>query len=250
MSAWFRRVPALHLRWRDERPLAAVPRAVQLALCGALAAQIAWQAVHAPAAPRAQDLPAPPPAGAVRVLALDEPAAAARASMLWLQAFDNQPGVSVPFRELDYERLAAWLDLILELDPRFDYPLLAASRVYAEVPVPDKQRRMTELVHRHFLQDPDRRWRWQAHIVYVARHRIGDGALGLRYAEALARHTTPGRVPGWARQMRIFVLADMGEVQAAMVLLGALIESGEVTDAAELRFLRQRLEDLRAAAGR
>ena len=49
----------------------------------------------------------------------------------------------------------------------------------------------------------------------------------------------------WARQMRIFILEDMGESQAAAVLLGGLLESGEVTDAAEIRFLTQRLEALK-----
>jgi hypothetical protein len=37
----------------------------------------------------------------------------------------------------------------------------------------------------------------------------------------------------------------MGESRAAAVLLGGLLESGEVTDPAEIRFLTERLEQLK-----
>ena len=47
--------------------------------------------------------------------------------------------------------------------------------------------------------------------------------------------------------MRIFLLEDLGEAEAAAVLLGGLLESGEVTDPKELHFLTQKLEELRAA---
>ena len=47
--------------------------------------------------------------------------------------------------------------------------------------------------------------------------------------------------------MRIFLLEDMGELEAATVLLGGLLASGEVTDPAEVRFLSQRLAQLKSA---
>ena len=47
------------------------------------------------------------------------------------------------------------------------------------------------------------------------------------------------------RQMRIFILEAIGECEAAAVLLGGLLESGEVTDPTEIRFLTQRLEALK-----
>jgi hypothetical protein len=45
--------------------------------------------------------------------------------------------------------------------------------------------------------------------------------------------------------MRIFILEDIGESQAAAVLLGGLLESGEVTDPAEIHFLTERLRHLK-----
>lgn len=169
--------------------------------------------------------------------------------MLWLQSFDYQPGISIPLRELDYARLVDWLRAILTLDPSSHYPLLAASRLYAEVPDPERQRRVLRFVYESFLEAPNDRWQWLAHAVFVARHRLRDLDLALAYARALAERTDPARVPGWARQMRIFVLEERGELEAAKVLLGGLIDSGEVKDEAELRFLHRRLDQIERRLG-
>jgi hypothetical protein len=179
------------------------------------------------------------------VAALGEEPVLARVLMLWLQAFDNQPGVSIPFRDLDYHRVAGWLDRILDLDPRSAYPMLAAARLYGEVRgAPDKQRVMLEFVHRRFLEDPDRRWPWLAHAALLAKHRLGDLPLALAYAEALVEHATGPDVPFWVHDMRFLVLEDMGELEAARVVIGGLLESGRIQDPRELWFLRYKLREL------
>ena len=53
--------------------------------------------------------------------------------------------------------------------------------------------------------------------------------------------------PSWARQMQIFILEDIGELESAKIMLGGLLATGQVTDEHELRFLTQRLEALKAA---
>jgi hypothetical protein len=173
--------------------------------------------------------------------------------MLWLQAFDNQPGVSVPFAELDYGRVERWLERILALDPSGQYPLLAASRLYGEVAAPERQRRMFELVYREFLRDPDRRWPWLAHAAIMAQHRLRDLPLALRYAGAITDRATGPGVPAWARDMTVLVLERMGELDAARFLIGGLLDSGRVRDPHEIRFLDQKLRELegspRAAQG-
>ena len=228
-----------------ERGMMAVPRGVIALLAAALAAQIAWQASRPAPLARAEALPLPYPATTARTASGHEVIVAAQLSALYLQAFDNQPGSSVPFAALDYGRVERWLDLMLELDPHTQYPLMMASQLYAQAPVTEKQRAMLDFVHRRFLEQPERRWRWLAHAVIVARHRLHDLPRALRYAEDIARHARGA--PGWARQMRIFILEDIGEREAATVLLGGLLASGEVTDPQEIRFLTERLETLRAA---
>lgn len=231
------------------RPLTAVPAVLWWLLAAALAAQLAWHVARPGPQAQARDLPPPPAVAAARVMVLGEEALASRLVMLWLQAFDNQPGVSIPFRHLDYERVVAWLALALELDPDNDYPLLAASRLYAEVPDATRQRRMLEFVYHAFLRDPDGRWRWLAHATLLAKHRLGDLPLALRYARALTEHATGPGVPFWARDMTVAVLEDMGELEAARALVGGLLESGTIHDPRELSFLERKLEALAADEG-
>jgi len=236
---------------RDERPIFAVPILTIVVLLAALTAQIALYASQSPPAARAAPLPSPPSAALLNALAFGEPIATAKLTMLWLQSFDNQPGISLPFAALDYTKLAGWLEAILALDPDAAYPLLAASRIYAEVPEAERQRAMLDFVERAFLEDPNQRWPALAHAVYVAKHRLGDPDRALRYAQALADRATGPDVPEWARQMVIFVLEDRGEIEAAKILLGGLLASGRITDPHEQWFLSQRLAELeeRAAGG-
>jgi hypothetical protein len=128
--------------------------------------------------------------------------------------------------------------------------LLAASRLYAEVPVPEKQRLMLDFVRDEFVSDPARRWPWMAHAVYIAKHRMKDKELALQYARALARYRDEPAIPHWATQMHIFVLEDMGELESAKVLLGGLLDSGKISDPHEQAFLSRRLAALEARLAR
>jgi hypothetical protein len=228
-----------------ERSVAAVPRAVIAVLATTLLLQVLWQASRPPPDARAHGLGAPHAPATVLALSGSEPIAAAQLSALYLQAFDNQPGISVPFSALDYALVERWLDGMLALDAQTQYPLMMASQLYAQVPDGAKQRAMLDFVHRHFFDDPARRWRWLAHAAIMAKHRLRDLPRALRYADDIARHAPTA--PNWARHMRIVILEDMGEREAAAVLLGGLLASGEVSDPQEARFLSQRIEALRAA---
>jgi hypothetical protein len=230
------------------RPWHTVPRSLWLMLGGMLALQLLWHDVQAPPRATARDLPSPPRLAVARIAALGDAPVAARVGTLWLQAFDTQAGISLPLGRLPYDRLVAWLELLLTLEPSAQYPLLLASRWYAEVPDPVRSRQMLDFVSREFAGDPSRRWPWLAQAVYVARHRLHDLPLALEYARALAASPAAG-IPDWARQLEIFVLEDMGELEAAKVLLGGLLASGEIRDPHERRWLSQRLDELAVRSG-
>jgi hypothetical protein len=225
------------------RPLAAIPRWIVVVLVAALALQIAWQARQPAPTARASALTPLPPLPVLRLAGFGEPIAQAQWLTLYLQAFDNQPGVSIPFKDLDYRRVEQWLGAALALDPDGQYPLLLASRVYAGVADLKRVRSMLNFVYHQFFADPDRRWRWLAQAAVMARHRLHDLPLALKYADAIERHATTA--PHWARQMRIFLLADMGEYQSAEILLGGLLASGAIKDPHEARFLAERLDALK-----
>jgi hypothetical protein len=111
---------------------------------------------------------------------------------------------------------------------------------------PVRSRAMLELVHEAFLEDPNQRWPWLAHATLLAKHRLRDLPLARRYAADLARLTTAADMPLWARQMEIFILEDMNELEAAKIMLGGLLDRGHLEDPAERRFLEQKLKELEA----
>lgn len=229
---------------RDERPLGALPAWLWLSLAVALALQISWRTQEAAPHLRQAELPPAPSSAALRLAAFGEPEAAARLVMLYLQAFDYGGANPTPYRRLDYGRLIAWLRNIVELDPRSQYALFCAARIYAETADPARMRQMLEFIYDEFLADPNRRWPWLAHAALLAKHRLHDLPLARRYAVAIDRATTAPDVPLWARQMETFILEDMNELEAARIMIGGLLDRGKVSDPAELRLLEERLQDL------
>ena len=226
------------------KPFNAVPRKVLAALALALLLQVLWQASRPPAQARAQDLPPAPSQATLQLAALGEPIALSKALMLYLQAHDEQAGISIAWRDLDYARVASWLQRVLELDPRSQYPLLAASEVYGSVSDPARARLMLDFVYARFSEDPNRRWPWLAHAALVAKHRLHDLPLARRYAAAIRLQATGAQVPPWARELEVFILEDMNELDAARRLIGGLLNSGQITDPHELKFLADRLDQL------
>ena len=227
-----------------ERPLNDVPLAAIILLVITISVQLIWHSQQEPVVATAEDLPVPLSTRTYTMSSLGEPIATAKLLNLWLQAFDNQPGLSISFHQLDYNRITQWLDTILELDPRGVYPMLVAARVYGSVKNEKQQRIMMEYVFKKFNQKPNVHWRWLAHIIITAKHELKDMSLALKYADALARKADGKHVPYWARDMKIIVLEDMGEIEAAKILVGGLIASGEITDPYERIFLEEKIRIL------
>lgn len=223
-----------------QRPFSVVPWPVPVLLVLALGLQIAWQRWVPPQRASTVLLEAPPALALLRLSALGEPLALSRVLMFHVQAADQGRG----FGQLDYDKLEQWLTRISDLDPRAQYPLRVASHLYAEVKDPAKKRQMLEFIHRRFVQDPNHRWPSLAHAVIVARHQLHDLPLARRYAQALRQQATGPGVPDWARQMEVFILEDMNEIESAKILLGGMIASGQVSDPRERRFLLERLKKM------
>lgn len=230
---------------RVQRPVRAVPKAVLLLLAAALALQGVIVATAPRPVARAAALDPPPSGPLLEYLRSFDRLPSAHLLTLNLQAYDNQPGISIPFMQLDYARVAQWLLTILSLDPAGQYPLLMASQLYAQVPDPTRSRAMLEFVHDQFGTDPNRRWQWLAHAAIMTKHRLDDLPTALKYARAIRDRAD--QAPAWARQMHIFLLEDMGEFEAARILLGGLLASGTITDMHERILLLQSLERIKAA---
>ncbi len=224
----------------EVRPLRFVPKPVLLILALAFSAQLLWHVQQPVPLARAEALPAPPGLASIQLASFGEPIGLSKLLLLYIQTFDNQPGVQGSFRLLDYRQIQVWLNLALQLDPRGQYPLFLASQIYGAVGEPTKQATMFDFVYHQFFADPDRRWNSLAYAAIMTRHQLNDLPLAEKYAAALRLYATDKSVPDWAQQMDIFMLADMGETDKALTLLDKLLASGQVTDAAELQFLRAR----------
>jgi hypothetical protein len=151
----------------------------------------------------------------------------------------------VPYASLGYDRLAGWLGGIQALDPLAAYPGMAATGVFVGVKDRARARRMLMFVYRQFLEAPEHRWRWLAQATMLAKYRLEDLDLALKFARALREHAPRAEIPAWARDMEFIILQQMGEFEAARAVITAMLESGAVTDPAELRFLTSRLEEIK-----
>lgn len=226
-----------------QRPVRVVPKPVFFLLIAALVVHIGMVALQPRPTARAAALDPPPTGPVLRLLEGMDRLPSAHMLALSLQAYDNQPGISIPFMSLDYGRVMQWLKTVLTLDPVGQYPLLMASQLYAQVPDHQRSRAMLEFVFDQFGDDPARRWPWLAHAAIMAKHRLNDLPLALRYAQAIRDRAD--KAPAWARQMHIFLLEDMGEFESARILLGGLLASGTITDTHERILLLQSLERLK-----
>ena len=230
----------------EYRPLRSTHPMLWLALAACLVAQGGYNAEFLPAPQaRAEELPSPPNQGVFQVAALGDPAALSRVVMLNLQSFDNQPGISVPFQDLNYQAVTDWLSIAAALDPRSDYPHFAAARAYGGVRDKARKRIMIEWTRDQFAKNPKLRWEWMAHSATDARHGIlKDKELSLELARLLREKTEPGDAPNWARQMEAFLLRSDDEYAASADLMLNLLEEGEVKDAHEFRLLNDRLHSM------
>ncbi|HZP88339.1 MAG TPA: hypothetical protein VFB54_16125 [Burkholderiales bacterium] len=212
-----------------------------------LSAQLLFAWLQPRPAASLEAFPPPPTAAALRGLSFGEPVALAQLLGLYVQSFDVQSGVAFSLAQLDYARVETWLSRLIELDPKSDYALLLATHVYAQVNDPLRSRQMLDFAYRHYREDPARRWRWIAHASIMARHRLHDLPLALHYARALALAPDTARIPAWAQQMQVFLHEALGESEAALALLGGLLDTGRVQDPHEIHFLMEQAERLRSA---
>jgi len=227
------------------RPIIYVPKFFIFILIASLGAQLIWHHYSAKPTWQMTHLAAPPDFHTLNLLSLGNQISSSKFLMLWLQSADNQTGRYLDYDQLNYVLLEQWLMRILQLDPRAQYPLLTASHIYTKAHDLEKKKRMLEFVYQQFLLDPARRWRWLAHVAVLAKHRLHDLPLALKYAHAIAEHADEiPNLPYWAHEMRIFILEDMGEFEQARLIIGGLLAENCIDDPKERQFLAERLKNI------
>lgn len=228
-----------------QKPIQSVPKTLIFLFAFSLLLQISWHRYALTTENNRQVLSSAPSAKQLAVMSLGEPEVLAKFLMLWIQSLDNQPGISLPLKELNYEHLIDWLHSISQLDQKSQYTLFSAAHFYASVPDSDKQRKTLTFIEHRFKKYPNHYWRWLAHASIIARHRLRDNDLALHYAQLLRQLATSRYVPNWAKQLEIGILEEKGEYESVRLLIGGLLSEGKITDPHELMFLNERLKKMK-----
>jgi len=180
--------------------------------------------------------PAPAPEVA-NALALGDRQFLYRTTAFVLQNMGDEGGRVTPLKNYDYQRLGQWFALLDQFDPRSNFLPVLVGHYFSQSPEPDHVRVVIGYLARIAVRDPARNWRWLAHAVYLARHKVKDLNLALGLAQRLAALDAPG-MPIWTRQMPAFVLAEVGDKEAARDLMEAIIESNPNLALGEIDFMR------------
>ncbi len=162
-----------------------------------------------------------------------------------LQLHDNQVGQHFRYSLIDYPLLVSWLDTISEVNRATEYPMLLASRIYTQTADSGRLRLLLEFIERRFDDDPQLHWRRLAEASVIAKHKLGDLELALRLAERLALQPAAVKMPQWARDIRFLLLAELNELESAIAIIEALLQTDAVHDPDEKLFLQQKLSDFR-----
>ena len=188
-----------------------------------------------------EGVPPAPSNQVAKALAMGDGQFLYRAATFVLQNMGDEGGRVTPLKDYDYQRLGQWFSLLDRFDPQSEFLPVLVGYYFSQSQNPDDVRIVISFLAHIAIRDPERNWRWLAHAIYLARHRVKDMDLALSLAYRMAAIKSPG-IPIWARQMPAFVLADVGEKEAARDLMEAIMDSQIDLDPAEIEFMRDFIE--------
>jgi hypothetical protein len=203
----------------------------------ALAAHAALAVHHQSVQAGWPGVPSPPPAALAPLLTLGDDQLFYRTAAFGLQNMGDGGDRSTPLAAYDYERLDGWFRLLDRLDPAARYVPTLAGWYFGQTSRPADLRRIVAYLTTVGARDPAHNWGWLAQAVYLARHRLHDVGLALAVARHLAA-LAGTEAPLWVRQMPAFVLADVGEREAARDLLETILATDRNLSDGEIVFMR------------
>ena len=158
-----------------------------------------------------------------------------------LQLHDNQKGQHISYSHLDYQRLSDWLLTLYRLNPESEYPGFLAARVYSQVRSETQIRQMVAVISELFRLNPAQHWRRMTEACLLLKHQLNDLPAALEVAERIAALPGTIKIPFWARDMKLVLLDELNELESAQLLISSMLQSGEIEDRDEIRFLQSRL---------
>jgi hypothetical protein len=160
-----------------------------------------------------------------------------------LQLHDSQAGKHFVYSQIDYGTLIDWLDQITLVSPGTEYPMLLASRIYTTTRDEPRLRLILGFIERRFDDDPQSHWRRLVEASLIAKHKLKDMDLALRLAAKVSAQPAYVKIPNWARDFQFLLLAELNELESAIAIIEALLQTEAVKDPDEKRFLQGKLLD-------
>lgn len=192
--------------------------------------------------PRADVLAAPPPKDEVDLLSLSDRQFFYRSRVVDLQSAGDLGGHVTPLSSYNYALLYRWFTLLDSVDSRANYLPTLAGYFFSQTQRTDDVRYVVRFLREHARRDPERKWRWMAHAVWLSRHKVGDMQLALEAADELAALDVPG-IPLWTRQLRAFIRAEVGDKEAARDMMRAIMGSDATIAPEERHFMQRYIEE-------
>jgi hypothetical protein len=158
-----------------------------------------------------------------------------RAIGLMLQNAGDSGGRITNIQDYEYSTVKSWLWLTYALDPRADYVPSLAAYYFGATPKADELRQLIDYLATVGDDPRAERWRWLAHAVYLARFHLKDQEAALALANRLAAIDKPD-MPIWTKQMPAFVMAKVGQKQAARDLMLTIAATDAHIDSAEINY--------------
>ena len=168
-----------------------------------------------------------PPAPAItklKISFLDDSALAYRVSGLTLQNFGNV-GESQNLKNYNYKHLAGWFSLMDALDVHSNYVPYFAAYYFGATPDDKQVEPVIKYLETVGVRPEPGKWRWLAQAAFLARHRLKDMDWAMRIAQKLGSIYDPKTMPTWTRNMEPMLTADMGDRQAAYLLMLEILKS-------------------------
>lgn len=196
-----------------------------------------WQFSHRQQ-PGWPNVPKPPSKFNLTSSFLGDEMMAYRVWALALQNFGNAGGNYMPLKDYNYDNVTAWFHLLDDLDPHSDFvPLLAAYYFGATQNPKEQLPPVIGYLEKVGVRPEGEKWRWLAQAMYLARHRVGDMDEALRISKKLGSVYREG-MPAWTLQAQALITTEMGDKEAAYVMLKTMLASDtEHMQANEINFM-------------
>lgn len=184
-----------------------------------------------------RNIPPPPSTFGAHATGLGDAQLSYRMIGFMLQNIAGADTRSQSLKSYNYADLKEWFFRGYHLDTRAVFIPALAAYYYGATTDPAQARYVIEFL-RVAGNDPARgRWRWLAHSIFLAQHKVKDLNLAYELAEILQRLNTAEK-PAWADMMPAMIKNSKGEKEDAYIMLKTMLEtSSESLDPTEINNL-------------